>query len=292
MPLKLMAFGIGRIKNMKKILLPLDGSETSLKALIPAKSLAGIMGAGICILHVSDEKMDEKICISSLGIKKERLGCFVVLNRIGDPAKVILEESERYDCIVMSTHGKTCDTYRRAGSVAIEVLENTYKPVLLVRPDIEIKCNEEEIWIPQKVLVPLNGAPNSAQALVPAMKIVAKTHASIDLLHIPGQKKEDSSEEVSYTTPYYVDYPQHEWDAWSKEFVRRFCPILTNHNNINFKLSYSYGDPGEEILNFARENKNDFIVMAWHGTFSKFRASVLKKVLLETPCPIMLIKIK
>lgn len=276
---------------MKKILLPLDGSEASLKAFLPAKSLAELLELTLCILHISDEKLDQNALLKKLGIKKEDLQCYVISHKTGDPAKAILEESEHCAYIVMGTHGETCDKTKKAGSVVIKVIENTYKPVLLIKPDIELTCQNGK-WIPQRALIPLNGAPNSAQALLPVMNILVKTTAEIDLLHISGHKCEPLKEEGAFTTPYYEDYPQHEWHSWSKEFMRRFCPILHNHNHINLKLSLSHGEPAEEILNFALENKNDFIAIAWHGTFSHLRAETLKKVLSLCTCPIMLIKIK
>lgn len=276
---------------MKRILLPCDGSEASLKAVIPAKSISELTGGEICILNISKKKIDEKECLEKIGIKKEDLGCHVIINKTGNPAEIILEESKTCDCIVMGTQGKTCNPLKKTGSVAERVVKNTFKPVLLIKPDTIIKC-KNGIWVPQKVLIPLNGAPGSAQALVPAMEIVAKTNAEIDLLHITCGKAEPLKEEGAYTAPYYEDYPQHEWSSWSNEFIRRFCPILPNHNNINIKLSLLHGKPGNEILNFARENNNDFIVMAWHGVLSRLRANVLKKVLFECGCPIMLIKIQ
>ena len=276
---------------MKKILLPLDGSEASLKAFIPAKSLAELLETTLCLLHISEEKLDQEALFKKLGIKKEDLSCYIISHKTGDPAKVILEESRQCEYIVMGTHGKTCDTSKKAGSITRNVVENTYKPVLLIKPDIEISSQNGK-WIPTKALIPLNGAPNSAQALIPAMNMLVKTTAEIDLLHISSQEIEPPKEEGAFTTPYYEDYPQHEWNSWSKEFMRRFCPILHNHNHINLKLSLSHGTPSEEILNFAEENKNDFIAIAWHGTFSHLRASTLKQVLAQCNCPIMLIKIK
>jgi len=286
-----MGTGNGRIKSMKKILLPLDGSEASLKALMFAKSLAELLETTLFILHISEDKLEQNALFKKLGIKKEDLGCYIISHKAGDPAKIILEESEQCDYIVMGTHGETCDTTQKAGSVAIKVVENTFKPVLLIKPDVELTCQNGK-WIPQKALIPLNGAPNSAQALLPAMNILVKTTAEIDLLHISCHSVEPPKEEGVFTAPYYEDYPQHEWNSWSKEFMRRFCPILHNHNNLNLKLSLSHGNPAEEILNFAKENKNDFIAIAWHGTFSHLRASTLKRVLSECTCPIMLIKIK
>ena len=276
---------------MKKILLPLDGSEASLKAFIPAKSLAELLETTLCILHISEEKIDSNSFLEKIGINKEDLGCYIFSQKTGDPAEVILLESEHADYIVMGTHGKTCDKTQKAGSVAIKVVENTSKPVLLIKPDIEMTYQDNK-WIPQRALIPLNGAPNSAQALVPVMNILVKTTAEIDLVHISSHKAELMKEEGAFTAPYYEDYPQHEWSSWSKEFMRRFCPILHNHNHINLKLSLFHGNPADEILNFAKENNNDLIALAWHGILSHLKASILKRVLSECNCPIMLIKIK
>ncbi len=275
----------------KKILLPLDGSAASLKAFIPAKSLSELLNLPLCILHISEEKLDKDSLLEKLGIKKDAIQCFIITHKTGNPAQVILEESAECDYIVMGSHGETCDVSQNAGSVTITVIENTFNPVLLIRPDAELKIIEGK-WMPQKTLIPLNGAPNSAQALAPAINILAKINAEIDLLHITSHEVELPREEGSFIAPYYTDYPQHEWASWAKEFLKRFCPILQERNHIKTNLSVSHGNPADEILNFARANKNDFIAVAWHGTFSHLRASTLRKILSECPCPIMMIKIK
>lgn len=276
---------------MKKILLPLDASEASLKAFLPAKSLAELLNTTLCILNVSEENFDQDDFLSKIGINKDDLGCFIINHQTGNPAKVIIEESHKADYIVMGTHGVTCDTAKGAGSVAIEVLENTYKPVLLIKPDTQINYQNGR-WIPKKALIPLNGAPNSSQALVPAMNILAKTDAEINLLHIAASKSEPLKESGGFTTPYYEDYPQHEWHSWSKEFIKRFYPALQNYKHISPKVCMIHGNPAEEIINYAKEYQSDFIAIAWHGTFSHLRAVTLKKILIGCTCPIMLIKIK
>lgn len=272
-----------------KILLPLDGSEAAYKAFIPAKSLAELLDLTLCILHVSKEERTQQELLQRLNIKPSDMGCFVVSQKGGEPRDVIIEEAERSSYIIMGTHGETCDETLRMGSTTAEVIEGTNKPVLLIKPNACLNITEGK-WIPHKALIPLNGAPGSAQALAPAMRILEKTTAKIDLLHIFHEKTEPISEEGSFTAPYYEDYPQHEWPSWSKEFLKRFCPTMKNHIKMN--VSISKGDPAEEIAGFAEKNQNDFIAIAWHGTLSKFRAMTLKKILFNSNCPIMLIRIQ
>ncbi len=274
-----------------KVLLPLDGSNASLSALIPAKSIAEILGMGLCIINISDEELSKEELIVNLKLKDRDAGCFMIAQHQGVPDEVIIREGRDSNYIVMGTHGYTCDETRRMGSTTAKVIEAANKPVLLIKPSVEMKT-ENNKWMPQKALIPLNGAPGSAQALAPAINILAKTTASIDLLHIFEEKCKPLEEEGGFSAPYYEDYPQHEWPSWSKEFLKRFCPIMENHNHIKINVSTSTGDPAQEIISFAKTNKNDFIAIAWHGTMSRFRAMTLKSILSEATCPIMLIKIK
>ncbi|OGI00402.1 MAG: hypothetical protein A2Y25_02305 [Candidatus Melainabacteria bacterium GWF2_37_15] len=274
-----------------KVLLPLDGSEASLKAFIPAKSIAELLGLNLCILYVSDEVLTQEELIKKLNIKTAELDSFMISQRSGVPETVIIEEGEKSDYIIMGTHGKTADETRRMGSTTAGVIEGTFKPIFLIKPDSYMNIINGK-WVPHRALIPLNGAPGSAQALAPAVEILRKTTAKIELLHICQSKAEPIKEEGGFTAPYYEDYPQHEWASWSKEFIRRFSPVMENHNHINMSVSMAQGDPGDEIVTFAEKNNNDFIAIAWHGTMSQFRAMTLKKVLAESKCPIMLIKIK
>ncbi len=271
-----------------KILLPLDASEASAKAFLPAKSLAELLNMTLHILHISDEKLSEEELINKLQIDIEGLKCFVVDQKEGNPEKIITEEAKSCEYIVMGTHGKTCNKEATMGSTAVTVLESTSIPILLINPNTKLKL-EDGKWIPRKALIPLNGTPGTAEALSPVTDILSKTSSKIDILHIYGEKKEYTPKEGEFSAPYYEDYPQHEWPTWSKEFLKRFCPSVINSVKINVNLSK--GDPAEKILNFAKENENDFIAVVWHGTLSHLRAQVLKRLLYESTCPLMLIKL-
>lgn len=274
----------------KSILLPLDGSKTSLSALLPARSIAKLLGVPVHVLHVTDEKLTNQELIEKLQLQEEDL-CGIILNhRSGDATEQIIEESKNSCHIVICSHGETHDLTKVAGRVSGLILQRSPVPVLLVRPD-NIFTVEDSLWKPKKALVPLDGTPEASQALACALEILAKIDTELNLLHIPMCKTELPKEEGCFTAPYYTDYPQYDWPSWSNEFIRRFGRVSNGRNHIKLNVSLSEGDPAEEILSFAQKNKNDLIAMAWHGVLGSTRAKILQEVIRKTPCPVLLTRI-
>ena len=98
-------------------------------------------------------------------------------------------------------------------------------------------------------------------------------------------------ERGSLTTPLYLDQPQHEWPAWSSEFIGRLacvCPLA----GLRARLRLGRGDPAAEILRVAREESADLIVLAWKGDWAPGHAATLKAVVREAPCPTMVVRIR
>jgi len=278
------------MESEKMILLPLDGSEASLAALLPAKSLAILFNIPIYILYVSDKELSREELIKKLKFDTDELPRFLLVQKSGNPADVIINESQNAKYIVMGTHGETANIEELTGSVSKEVLKNSEIPILMIRPDMKLPL-QDNIWKPKKILVPLNGTLGASHTLGPVVEILTLTSAELDLLHIVTSKAEIPTEPGCLTTPYYVDFPQLEWTSWSKEFIRRFGPILHNHNHIKFKLSILSGDPSDEIISFAEKNHDDLIAMTWHGNLTEPHAKILKKVMRLAPCPCLLVRI-
>lgn len=143
-----------------KILLALDGSEFSERAIVPALEIATKFGAKIVLLRVITIEEDAPISVGlSLrqqeirpdytrryreeaevylhGIKAKWLGSGVearILAALGEPAEVIVAtaRAEGADLIVMSTHGRSGLTRLLYGSVAEAVLRGANMPVLLI----------------------------------------------------------------------------------------------------------------------------------------------------------------
>jgi len=138
---------------MKKILLPVDGSETHC-AYDMAKSLAQAYDATVVILHVDEPITPIYWANESLTIETPTIphtdNCSAIVDaaakhfdgvkfekrcKFGDASSVIIEVSEEEECdvIVMCTHGRSAITRFLLGSVTYKVAHHASKPVLIVR---------------------------------------------------------------------------------------------------------------------------------------------------------------
>jgi nucleotide-binding universal stress UspA family protein len=123
---------------IRTILVPLDGSDRSLKAMEPANAIAETFGARLILLYVrvpgseappKPEEYLETAAQLAKGPPPLRLV------ESGDPIKEILGTSRFHqaDLIAMSTHGRTGLKRLTAGSVTEAVLRQAYVPLLVVR---------------------------------------------------------------------------------------------------------------------------------------------------------------
>jgi nucleotide-binding universal stress UspA family protein len=142
-----------------KILVPVDGSETSKRGLTEACRLAKEQGAKLRCLYVIDEHylaanymgvmympdLIDKLRDNGKEILKEaseqaRKGVVTVESAMRESSDrrvsdVILDEAKTWaaDLIVMGTHGRRGFSHLALGSDAESVVRDTHVPVLLVR---------------------------------------------------------------------------------------------------------------------------------------------------------------
>src|ERR1044071_7756158 len=94
-----------------------------------------------------------------------------------------------------------------------------------------------------KILVPLDGTPQSSVALLPARTIAHATHATITLVHVlPPSETED------YTPP---------------ELERIAAELRSDGTSVSAVVAR--GKPGEEILCQLEMQAADLVVMRTHG---------------------------
>jgi nucleotide-binding universal stress UspA family protein len=128
-------------RPIRTILVPLDGSERSARALGPAIDVARIFGARLVLLHVLDPKREPGVPSPRQGLERaeeeaRRAGLrTLVLTEQGDPVKAILETCRFHgsDLIAMATHGRTGLKRLLTGSVTESVLRHAHVPLLVVR---------------------------------------------------------------------------------------------------------------------------------------------------------------
>lgn len=145
--------------NIRKILAPVDYSESASGALAFAVVIAERFGAKIDVVHVWDKptyvsdtvfvshgdtkrpigelirenaERDMREFMAKAALPAERIGHERLLS--GDPASALLAEiaNEKYDLVVLGTHGRTGLAHLLLGSVAEKLVRHSPVPVLTV----------------------------------------------------------------------------------------------------------------------------------------------------------------
>lgn len=142
----------------KRILVPTDGSERSIKAVEGAAKFAKPLGAALIVMTVvepysytnlaeyrpeSIEQYDERVTEEALArleeAKKlcESLGveAKTVMTKSFSPAEAVIEQAEKNDCdiIFMASHGRTGIAAVLLGSETQKVLTHSQIPVMVFR---------------------------------------------------------------------------------------------------------------------------------------------------------------
>lgn len=147
--------------SIKKILLPTDGSDTSLEALRYTSSFAKEYNVTVCLMTVVEthhsiydvyadeialDLQESKIAslvnkrLDDTEKKARELGIenIVKIARFGIPYQEIVNiaNEEGVDLIVMGTHGRSGIAHFLIGSVTEKVIRTAPCPVLVVRPSV------------------------------------------------------------------------------------------------------------------------------------------------------------
>jgi len=142
-----------RIRDVKSILVPVDGSNVANFAAAHAALIADKLDAEVTLLHIWEKKDDKMLA----KIKRDNVDIFEIKYEIsgrvledaehtmitgrrvkknlldGEPSEIIVSESEKHDLIVMGTWGKGGIKKFLLGCTAENVAQHAHCPVLLVR---------------------------------------------------------------------------------------------------------------------------------------------------------------
>ena len=190
--------------QIKRILIPLDFSKTSLKALDHAAHLAKLCDAEITLLHVPEslsvmsnsgyfdppdfheeyeknisDQSDAKLGEIAAQLKKKGIAKVDTLTVIGNPKKEILKVSKniKADLIVMGTHGTSGIKEFFVGSNTFSIIKDAKCPVLSVQQD-QKKPGFNNI------LVPFRDKPHSREKVNYAIDLGLLYKATIHVLGI------------------------------------------------------------------------------------------------------------
>lgn len=255
-----------------KILVPTDFSDLSMIAIDSAISYATVFGGQISLFHshIPITELDEPY---ALGMSnqvyqdyetieasiRERLETIAnekidtnmqseLIVHIGNPAQSIVEESERHDLIIMSTHGRTGFSRFLLGSVSEKVLRLSKVPVMVVEDQSDVDAFKN-------ILVTTDFSGNAEAAYPHALKIAQKTGGTIDILHILSLDQFEEKE----TDRSIKKIRQQRLSLIEKEHFHELGDRVKSYTII------SEDSPHEAIIKFVKGSTYNLIVMATLG---------------------------
>jgi nucleotide-binding universal stress UspA family protein len=290
-----------------KILVPLDGSKFSEKALSYARGLLGrLRVAEVIMLHVYDPKdksltlmrqayMNKVVDVIKSGNVMIRADGEMVA---GNPADEILRYADNngIDLIIMATHGRSGINRWAMGSVTYKVLRASHVPVWLVRSGVSDKIIEDRSSR-GKILVPLDGS-KEAELVLPHVETLAKQWG-VKLMEVVLLR-------VCKLPAVSSDYPPDMPLSWEEHIEKEtlMCKLEAGPylDGIKKKLKQSglrvhtevlAGKPAEKIANYADESDFSLITMVIHGRSGISRwayGETAESVMIKAYTPIFLVR--
>jgi nucleotide-binding universal stress UspA family protein len=266
------------------VLLALDGSAAATTGLPVARALASQLGAAVEILHVAAQAMAATEVRRLLRVD-DALDLHV---EVGDAVAGVLRalDDPRTGLVVLTTHGEAREG-RPLASVAEAVAARTTRPLLLVRPEAPGRIQHHGGL--RRLLVPLDGSPATAAALLPATELASRLGATLDVLHVVHPTQAGTRERGSVVVSRYFDQPHHEWCQWMREFTGLCHGVAGGPEDARMQVHVRHGDVSTEIARFASEHDADAIVLVRRSRLEAERAQILRGVLERTPCPVLLV---
>jgi nucleotide-binding universal stress UspA family protein len=281
----------------RAILVPLDGSPVSERALPYARFLAQAVQAELVLLRVvevrpftdSEETWNEIVAEAYIGRFRSDLavaGLAETAVKIGNPAREILDaiKARDLDLIVMSTHGRSGLGRFLHGSVAEEVMRRSPVPILLVSPRCIRTWSSDR---PGRVLVPLDGSELAEKALVPASQFAEILAAELHLIRVVAPSAGRSSQR----TPSLLSEAGAGETAEAQDYLTGVAEGLRTSGRAVSTL-VKRGNPADMISASAREEDADVIVIASHrraGVSRLIQGSVAARLIQEASVPVCLV---
>ena len=262
--------------KISRILCPIDFSETSRHALEHAVAVAKWYDAQIVALHVIHTSLlptppilFAEFATSSAPAVMNQLYAWleparkagVNVNAIvdeGNPTVRIVERAttERADLIVMGTHGVGGFERLILGSVTERVLRKAPCPVLVVPP-----ASQTTAKVPYaRLLCPVDFSESSLAALRFSFSLAEEADARITLLHVVDFPADDELVLLQ------VDVNRFR-DLVEGQTKKRLDALITDDMKTWSKpcTRVTYGKSYREIVDVARDENSDLIVMGVRG---------------------------
>ncbi len=299
--------------QIKKILVPLDGSALAESVLPAAARLAKKVGGTVTLLHIIEMDAPEKVhgqthltkpdeaekYLASVASREVFEGVSVVEHvhetGVRDVSQSISDHSEELnaDLVVMCTHGNTGLRDLLVGSIAQQVISLSKTPVMLVNPALKKSSASPNF---ENFLIPLDGNPDHEHALSYASNLARACKAMMHLL-IAVPRFGTMSGELTIVNRYLPGTTSRMMDMLvpeAKEYLKNVGAKLEG-SGLSMSTTISRSNPAKAISKTAKSVKSDLIILATHGkTGSKpfWEGSITPKVIRSGKVPILLVPVR
>jgi nucleotide-binding universal stress UspA family protein len=291
---------------LKKILVPLDGSELGELALVYAKELAGAIDLEVQMACATEHQDKATIRMCSLYLDKvaERLHTqvkranpksevkTVIID--GDPATALVEypEKEGVDLIIMMSHGRSGIMPWAMGGTASKVIQRSETPVLLVRASKALN-KRRPVQVFKKILLPLDGSSMGEAALPYVITIAKALDSEVILMRVV----ETVQHVHTVGGPDHFAYSEQIIELAKNESVAYLDNVRQHFDkgNVHIRTIVRTGDPAQEIIRLSAEENINVVAMSSHGKSGITRwvmGSVFSKVLQAGETPLLLVRPK
>ena len=298
---------------MKRILVPLDGSEFAEQALSPAAALAMRHGAEIHLLSVVSTVppvpgsfADPALFPGWVGREKTRVRGYVEqaaakvtarseeltieahvsAGRVGETISNVAEELD-VDLVVLTTHGRGRFARTWLGSTADELVRGLERPILLL-PPTENVFEENRI---RHVMVPLDGS-EAAEAVLDVLPLVLRAAEGVRLT-LASVVEEGFAGPVAYLPHAISEESFREQRRKSAEAYLATISQRVEHEGVGMLETrvLTAHDAAHGLLRFCKENEVDVLALSTHGRGGVARfllGSVADKLVRGTRIPLLI----
>lgn len=250
-----------------RVLAAISDKETGDAVLRVAQTLAARLGAKVEAVHVS-EAPNGAVAAEMAARARVSMSAVVSDEPVPDALASLLAE-EDVVLLVLGARDEV-DEGRAAGHVALGVATRAGKAVVLVPP-----MRPADLPPLDRVLIPLDGAAETTQAMREAMRMFGGSDVDLVGLHV---FQED-------TVPRFWDKPDHEEGIWAGEFAAR------NAVAPGARLELRLGSPGEAVIDLTSHERPGLVALAWSQALAPGRAEVVSEVLRRCRVPVLLVPV-
>lgn len=275
------------MSRFNSILLPLDGSPEAAKAAGCALWLAEALGATLHVLHATAHPLSVRDALARLRVPHVRGARVVVHQTPGGAEAVVLEEiaAHRIDLVIMSARGESASAnvapVRRLGSIAQAVIERSPVPVVV----LPLHYRQSLPWT--SMLAAASGEVSADQALEAAVHLAAALRLKVTVVHSGDGPGGAGAAPLGA----YVDAPHHEYPQRLDQMVERgLAGCAAEEAQCVHEVLLCRGEPASVLLEQVAGHASSVLALGWHGALGAGRALVLKRLLEEAECALLVVR--